>query len=412
MKVSLKIDKQRPTDLGNSIIIYINFNGKRKNIATGFHTLDKDWNAQTFEPLSTHPQYHELMNYLLDLKKKINNIGNVNKYNSISEIIALLLQDESRRDDFIHFWEKLGKEYSNKKLPKAKNYNSVLEIVKQYQHSITFGEINYSFLTSFRDYKLKNGCTANGIHSYLRTFRAVYNEALKREAFIPPNSKNPFLGVFPKLEKTKDKYFTIEEMQSILKNIEPNGKVIIPGYNNTPEAANKEYHYHNYFLLCFYLGGIDFIDLVNLKKKHVRNDRIKFTRFKGGTNEIINNFIFPEAKKILDHYKNDSEYLLPLYNYSYTTLRDNYQRRFGKWLTSIGITSYFSSKTPRYSFIHIGSRELYQNRDIIKELVGHSQNDTTSIYEGKFPDKIKDEVHRKIIDSVVNPPDENTENGK
>lgn len=193
-----------------------------------------------------------------------------------------------------------------------------------------------------------------------------------------------------KSERTKDKYFVISEVQKI--------------YHKPTKTK-----YDNYFLLCFFLGGLDFIDIANIKKEHIKRGRIQFTRFKGNTREIINNFIFPEAQRILDQFANDSEFLTDIYQYKdFASCRNNYLKRYRNEIEALGITSYFSSKTPRYSFIHIGSRELYQNRDIIKELVGHSQNDITSIYEGKFPDKIKDEVHRKIIDSVINPPNENT----
>ncbi len=43
MAIEIKLDKQRETKNGFYIIIYINFKGKRKNIATKYSTLLKDW---------------------------------------------------------------------------------------------------------------------------------------------------------------------------------------------------------------------------------------------------------------------------------------------------------------------------------------------------------------------------------
>ena len=74
-------------------------------------------------------------------------------------------------------------------------------------------------------------------------------------------------------------------MKMILNNLNHNNPFNAPtiiGYNNTEKTKSKEYHYHNYFLLCFYLGGLDFIDIANLKySEHVKKDRLIFKRFKG-----------------------------------------------------------------------------------------------------------------------------------
>jgi integrase len=89
-----------------------------------------------------------------------------------------------------------------------------------------------------------------------------------------------------------------------------------------------------------------------------------------------------------------------IHKYDYKSMRANYDKRFGKWLESIGITSYFGTKTPRYTFIDLG-KQLQLNRDIVKEIVGHSSKDVHSIYEGIFSEPVKDEVHEKIIQAVL-----------
>ena len=401
MAITIKIDKQRETPKGYSIIIYINHKNKRKNLATGYHSQLKDWSEELSQPKKSHPNFKELMDYVLQIKFKILEIGNLGKYSSIDKIISILQNEDNSDVSFMDFWKNLYKEYEQKGFKKAKNYREVYNYVSQFKSDFTFDDVNYSFLINFRDFKLKTGCSPNGVHSYLRTFRAVYNEAIKRDLYAPKIAKNPFLGVMPKLEKTKDKFFTLEEMQTVNRNIPEDGNLIIKGYNSTELTKEREYHYHNYFLLCFFLGGIDFIDLANLRYDlHVKKGRIKFKRFKGGTNEMIDNFIFPEAQIILNKYKSkDSNFLIPINLKAYESARNNYQRRFSKWLKSIGIETEFGTKTPRYTFINVG-KQLQLNRDIIMELTGHARSDTHSIYEGKFPDKIKDDVHRQIIDSI------------
>lgn len=398
MSLEIKLDTQRETKKGFSIILYINLNGKRKNISTKYYTLIKDWNKDKIEPKKSHPQYLELLNYLFELKYKINQIGNIKKYYSIDKVLSDLFTGKS--DDFMSFWKELISEHKKNGLKKAKNYEEVYNIVSKYQSVIAFEELNYSFLIKFRDYKLNNGCSANGVHSYLRTFRTIYNEAIRREIFLPKQFISPFKGVLPTLTATKDKFFTVSEMKLINSNITGDNNVLIKGFNSTEATKSRRYHYHNYFMLCFLLGGIDFIDLANLRYDlHVKNGRIKFERFKGGTTERIDNFIPPKALEILDLYKNESLFLINVDLMKYESLRNNYQKRFGKWLKSIGIDSYFGTKTPRYTFIDIG-KQLLLNRDVIMELTGHKRGDVHSVYEGKFPYNIKDDVHQQIINSI------------
>jgi hypothetical protein len=398
MAVEIKLDKQRETKKGFSIIIHINLNGKRKNIASKYYTFLKDWNEDKIEPKKTHPQYLELLSYLVELKYKINQIGNIKKYFSVNKIVSDLFTNNS--DDFMSFWKDLINDHKKNGLKKAKNYEEVYNIVSKYQQVIPFEELNYSFLIKFRDFKLSNGCTANGIHSYLRTFRTIYNESIRREMFTPNQFTSPFKGVLPTLIATKDKFFTISEMKIISSNITEDNNVLIKGFNTSEITKNRRYHYHNYFMLCFLLGGIDFIDLANLRYDlHVKNGRIKFERFKGGTTERIDNLIPSKALEILALYKNESLFLINVDLKNYESLRNNYQRRFGKWLKSIGIDSYFGTKTPRYTFIDIG-KQLLLNRDVIMELTGHKRGDVHSVYEGKFPYNIKDHVHQQIIDSI------------
>ena len=223
-------------------------------------------------------------------------------------------------------------------------------------------------------------CNANGFNIYIKAIRAIYNEAVKRGIYSPESFTDPFNGIMEKANITKDKYFSSDEMNVI--------------YNN-----KWSHKYYDYFMLCFYLGGVDFIDIACIKKSQIKNNRIKFVRHKGGTQEIIDNMLCPEALEIFSRYENDSEYLMDIYKYSYKPYRDKYTRGFREWKESLGIDSYFGSKTPRYSFINIG-KQLFLNRDVVMELVGHSQNDIHSNYEGGFPIHVKNEVHQNIIDEV------------
>lgn len=388
MEIEIKLDKSKPRKKGHPIIISI-FVSKddRQYPVTGYYAFPDQWNEIKSEPKKNHPLYHGLYEYVYNKKLIINKLTERKQYRTSEQIKNAILGNNY--ESMTAFWESFIEELnSNGKKGNARYHESNLLAFKKFKPNIFFHEINYDFLIKFRDFHLnrkrsngENALSNNGVIIYLRGIKTVYREALKRKLFIPEDFNNPFQGIMPKSEPTKDKYFTIDEMGLIV-------------------STSGKHKYYDYFMLCFLLGGIDYIDLYHLRYSHIKNGRIKFERFKGGTNEIIDNYVFPEAMEILDKYKDDSGYLVPLWQNESNSYRGNYITVFRKWLKKIGIESYFTSKTPRYTFINIG-KQLFLNRDIIMELTGHSHGDVHSIYEGKFPHHVKDEVHRKIIDAVL-----------
>lgn len=399
MTIEFKLNtSNKESKKGFALIIYVYLN-KIQKIPTPYHCKIDDWDDVLKEPKRTHPLFFDLLEYVLKTKIKINTIlGKPKNYVSINQIESFLANDNP--ESFLNFLKDYCNELKANDRKTWVNYNDAYNVLRKYQSEVYFSEINYCFLTQFRDFKLKNGCKAGGVHYYLRTIRATYNEAIKRGTYKPESFVSPFKGIMPKVGKTEDKHFMLSEMKVLFSNLPPKIKGIRPDY---------DYHYHNYFLLCFYLGGIDFVDLANLRYDlHVKNGRVKFTRFKGGTTEFIDNIIIPEALLILEKYKDNAPYLINIHKYQYISLRNNFTKRFSKFIYSINdenkkplIESYFTSKTARYTFINLG-KQLELNRDIIMELTGHSRGDVHSIYEGSYSYDAKDAVHRKIIDAVLN----------
>lgn len=70
------------------------------------------------------------------------------------------------------------------------------------------------------------------------------------------------------------------------------------------------WHAWNYLFITFYCRGINFIHLVQLKVKDVKNRKLSYGRTK--TDEPLTVKITGELKSILDHYlddKNPEDYL-------------------------------------------------------------------------------------------------------
>ena len=242
-------------------------------------------------------------------------------------------------------------------------YMSALKWLGQYDFTTLTGECVSRRIAQWQH-------SNNGLNVYLRSLRALWNKATE-QGYL--SGKNPFVGKLRPSEKTKSKALESKELKTVL--------------------GSKDCFYKDVFLLLFYLGGIDFVDLINLNyKEHYKNGRIIFQRFKGRTTEVVNNKVFPQAREILDRYRGDSPYFMPKFQkHSADFFRCNFCRRFGK---TLGLE--IKSKSARYSFIQ-RAKELLIDERITMELVGHARRGTHSIYQSDFPLSVRDEAHERII---------------
>lgn len=377
-------DYHKPTKKGYPIKILITegVSKKTKPINLKIYSELKDWDKEKQEPKKSHPEYFDLLEEVIHYKSKLLKAireARLNGWN-IDKTIDYI-KGKGEDENFLH----LATAITNKQESKGKNVSikrTVLNSLERYSGEIMLSDIDINFVKDYRDWCLDSGkFTNNGVHTYLRTFRALYNQIKGDTA--------PFKGVMPKLSKTRNKYLEIEELK-LIKN---------SNFNKNGELSGA-YHYTNYFMLCFYLGGIDLIDLANLRyDKHIINDRVLFQRFKGGTDEWIDNKLMDQAKEILKGY-DCKPYLVPIHkSKQYRNFYSNYNRRIKEYFKDLGVESYITSKSPRYSFINI-AKNIGISRDIVEEIVGHSKGDVHSIYEGKFPNHIKDEAHLRIIQEV------------
>src|SRR5690606_8459201 len=99
----------------------------------------------------------------------------------------------------------------------SSKYEDYFNIWKKYKKSIHYNEINYNFLTRFKNKKLQTA-TPSGVNVCISVLRAVYNEAVKRGIYTPETHVNPFAGIMEKTPPTKDKYLSIEEMRKMFEN--------------------------------------------------------------------------------------------------------------------------------------------------------------------------------------------------
>lgn len=376
MKAALNFTtKTKAYKNGFPIFITLYNQGKRHKQFIDYSTA-AHWDPVNNVPFKQHPNFNVLMPVILELHAKIKsiNLGLVN----YADAVALLFKPAVANGlEFYTACLQFCDATTNGKL-----YKTVLNSFNAVYPGIFTTDITHGHAVNYMRQLLKTNSN-NGVHTYMRTLNALYNKISE--------DKNPFKGVRPKKVKTKNKALTEADVLKLMHTRSLKHKY---DGHNTNDTVN---YYRYYWLLMFYLGGIDFIDLAHLRYDlHIKSGRVQFYRNKGGTNVFINNKVMPQATAILKHF-NCYPYLVPIYKYKdhngylkaiNQKAKDNTQ--------DLNLTRPPLTKSARYTFITRAQQLLIDERITI-EIVGHSQQSTHSIYTDAFTTAVRDRAHERII---------------
>ena len=269
-------------------------------------------------------------------------------------------------------------------------YELTARKVSDFDSKADFETVTAEWLKDFECYNIENGMTTNGISIHLRNIRTVFNWCIDNEY----TDKYPFRKFKIKSEKVPIRNLTAEQM-ALLRDyvVEPWQEI-----------------YRDFFMLSFYLCGINPVDLLHLKSENIINGRLTYKRRKTG--HLFDLPVPQEAQDIMNKYRGKAWLLSPLDKYS------DYKDFLHHWndaLKKIGTKEVVPDKagkrrkinyqplfptltvySARYSFASIGA-ELDIPRETIALCLGHSWADVTSHYIAYDTKKI-DKAVRRIID--------------
>lgn len=351
-----------------------------------------------------HPDHDFLAPWMMDLKikaRKIKLSGITDIYKVMEELFRL---DRTDTDFFVFAdeltaeMEKLASVFDkqgnisarNKIMGNIKVYKGVMKRFGEMHRSCMISQIDYSLLMRFRNYHLGIGNQRSTVHLYLRTLRAIYNKCLLKYS-IP--DKKPFTGVFNGLKvksySNKKKYISKEDVQ------------LLEGYF----VAGESQKYIDLWLLQFYFGGCDLIDLYYLPKTSIRKNRVYFERSKTDTGMLIDLAIHEKAARLIEKFlqNNDSTYLVS--GRKDVKGYEGYRRRYTKAIITaqnqlkieiIPMGGNLGVKVARHTFANI-AKNMMIDPDLIRELMGHERDGVDNYYKDRFPEKVRDEALFRIV---------------
>jgi integrase len=398
---------------GYALWLVVRKNGKRKAFSLGLYAYPHQWDDAN-EMFVTdkrvgklHPDRKPLNEWLTQRK---------------SEIIQIISDFEKEKKDWtINQFEEAFFNYSQKgkiyeyfanliSTLKETNhvgnslcYKGTLHILqlfdKKFEEKL-FTEIDIKFVKNFDIFLQKRGCSGNTRKYYMKALRSVLNKAIQdgeASASTYPFGKGGF-NIAALEEETVKRYLPMDCMAKI-KSTEMQ--------NPTLELTRR------LFLFSYYCYGISFIDAALLTKKNVirynGGDYIVYKRNKTKEAKKVKAIqikITPEIQSHLDWFSENTvlieEYLVPIVSragYSGEQLYNHIRSRFSRNnknlkelakaldITELTLTSYVSRHTMAMTL-----QDNQVPREVISQILGHSDLATTNTYLDSFSSSIIDEA--------------------
>jgi len=283
---------------------------------------------------------------------------------------------------FIEYVIKNLKENNRRKT--ASIYITVKSSFKRFreEQDILLEKIDNDLMLKYEGWLKNFGIMKNTISCYMRTLRSIYNQAVKRGLTV---QNSPFANIFTRNDKTVKRAVT-EDIIIKIKNVD---------LTLHPELALAR----DLFMFSFYLRGISFIDMANLRKHNVKNGYINYARSK--TKQMLSIKIEPCMQKIISHYELQTidDFLLPVYtlqNRDNTSQLRNHNKRLKRISEMLGLEKLLSSYVSRHTWATLALRKGIP-LEVISESMGHENETTTRIYLASLGQSVVDRANAKII---------------
>ena len=255
---------------------------------------------------------------------------------------------------------------------------------------IYFSDIDITWLKGYENWLRANNLKENTIGLRFRTLRALFNIAIEER--IVKSEYYPFdtFKVSKLSQKTAKRSISKDKVLDVLSY---KGKTLY------------ECLAIDLFTFSYFSAGINFVDMAQLTKDNLLDNRIVYVRKK--TKKLINAPLQPLAIKLIDKYSDaNSPYLFPILSKFHKTEQQKANRihkvisKVNKNLKDIGkelnlpidLTTYVA----RHTYATVLKRSGV-NTSIISESLGHSSEKVTQIYLDSFENSQIDEAMKNLL---------------
>ena len=392
VQLKIVLDTRKPKTNG-TCPIYFRITDKRKvtYFYSGFSIIPSQWDGSKIQVKKSHINAQTINTSIskryFDIQKAIIELENEEVF-SLESLKDRLLPKRPIQSVKEFTNTLIAEMFSRNETGNAIVYQTAINSLFKYKPSqdLRFTDITVKLLEKYQEWLLNNDCKTNTVSNYLRTLRAIYNKAIKLK--VVDKKHYPFSDISIKTEKTAKRAVAKASIKLIEK---------LQLSNDTSICKARDY-----FMLSFYLIGINFTDMAYLKRSNILCNRLVYTRRKTGYHYSI--ILLPKALNIIDKYSQNTEYLLPILPDGIVEDSLKAKRIIQQWIKTTnkylkGISEILklekvcTTYTVRHSWATTAKRLGYA-KEIIGEALGHQQgNQVTEIYLDSFETDIIDNAN-------------------
>jgi integrase/recombinase XerD len=386
------------------VVLKIIKDRKIKVITLGINCLEKDWDKTNGQFKKSEKNYMQRNRALL--KKKEEALKIIDDFFlegtdfTLNQFEAKFRGRKSSKVTVSEFWiEKISDLNRAGRTGNARAYKDVYNsFLKFYPNkSLVFREITPTLLDKYETYLRSNKNTDGGIGVKMRELRALFNDAIKKG--VVDEKYYPF------------KIYKVSRLKG--KGIK---KALTRGEMKLMESIDTDKHPHlldtkNYMVFSYYMGGMNFVDMMKLRRQNVQRDRISYIRSK--TKGRFNVKMLEPVKQIISYYKaqnGHTNYVFPiLLKENLTPMQIENRKhktlsKFNKQLQEIakiqGIEQNVTSYVIRHSFA-TNLKFAGISTDLIGESMGHNDVSITQAYLKEFESDIIDDAMKKLLEEPI-----------
>ncbi|WP_010664397.1 site-specific integrase [Marinilabilia salmonicolor] len=397
IKIILKKGKKYK-DGKHPIVLRILHQQKQKIATLGLKAKPEEWN-EDLSRFTSKVRDFKTKNQLIDnietrSEQILNTLKKENKLFSF-ELFLTRLWDKEKAISLFEFYDIIIDELEALQKESTKNiYQASYSAIKKFckNRDVSFYEINYEFLKQFEAFLFKNGNTGGGVHHHMRDLRYIFNEAIRR--------KHVSLSAYPFSTQFNKDGYSLSHLKSKAtpRALSENDLQKFKSFDVEKYPHLSKAYY--YFLFSYYARGMNFVDIAQLKKNDIYDNRLIYNRSK--TNKRLNIKETENIQRILKHF-NDTpgDYIFPILNEFHRTETQKTHRikkilkKYNSDLKEIAKILQININLTSYVARHTFATTLKRNgisTEIISESLGHSELSTTKAYLEKFSNELLDKT--------------------
>lgn len=274
-------------------------------------------------------------------------------------------------------------------------YKDALCSFLEYKKNIAMQDIDETYLSHYEAYMKGTGRSRATASMYLRALRSIFNRAIKRKLLN--------IKYYPFRE------YSIPASRKSKSVLYPNQ--VEKFFNYTPKREGGK-RAKDYWFFSFLANGMNPKDMMSLKYKNLKGDKLTFQRAKTSRTkqeaEEIVLFLHPHAIEIIKKWGNSNKpenYIFPLFNNCedeqkrFEILKE-WKRHTNKILGRIAKHLEFEELNMSLARHSMATALAMKNISInvISRMLGHSKIETTTHYIKSLPDDAMRNINNGLLD--------------